>query len=477
MHTAASFLCDAAMFRPLPEATLFRRIPYRLIASVLLILALTVSVILLFSLEQEKLLLQGFAQGKTVPTELFQALWQSRSDLIVMTLLVFLLSAIGIAAVIIFLHSDSTRSTLEEVKGLARNILQSIPTGILTLSRSGVITAVNPTAEAALNRSAADLLGNSYESVFAEGETIRAVLEGAVRHQQHVNQKDLFYQNQDRTPHTIRVSTAELTGDDAEPSGVILQAQDVTDWLALEQRVRVADKLAALHTLSAGVAHELRNPLSAMDLNLHLLEEELRERASLPEQGVRYLRVLNTECRRLSVILETFMKFARPGSVGLNEVNVYALIEHIMALMQFEAEERNIRLEQAVEKPLPSVLGDETAISQVLVNIVLNALHAMPSGGLCRIAAEVRHATDTRWLIVSVKDTGIGIKKEELARVFEPFYTTKASGTGLGLAIAYRIMEDHGGTIQVSSTPGIGTTVTVTFPVTVGKAQPVAVAS
>jgi PAS domain S-box-containing protein len=465
------------MFRPLPEATLFRRIPYRLIASVLLILALIVSVILLFSLEQEKLLLQGFAQGKTVPTELFPALWQSRSDLIVMTLLVFLLSAIGIAAVIIFLHSDSTRSTLEEVKGLARNILQSIPTGILTLSRSGVITAVNPTAEAALNRSAADLLGNSYESVFAEGETIRAVLEGAVRHQQHVNQKDLFYQNKDRTPHTIRVSTAELTGDDAEPSGVILQAQDVTDWLALEQRVRVADKLAALHTLSAGVAHELRNPLSAMDLNLHLLEEELRERASLPEQGVRYLRVLNTECRRLSVILDTFMKFARPGSVGLNEVNVYALIEHILALMQFEAEEHKVQFEQRVEEGLPSVLGDETQISQVLVNIVLNALHAMPNGGRCRIAAEVHHATDTRWLIVSVKDTGIGIKKEELARVFEPFYTTKASGTGLGLAIAYRIMEDHGGTIQVSSTPGIGTTVTVTFPVTVGKAQPVAVAS
>ena len=147
------------MFRPIPEATLFRRIPYRLIASVLLILALVVSVILLFSLEQEKLLLQGFAQGKTVPTELFPALWQSRSDLIVVTLLVFLVSAIGIAAVITFLHYDSTRSTLEEVKGLARNILQSIPTGILTLSRSGMITAVNPTAEAVLNRSAADLLG------------------------------------------------------------------------------------------------------------------------------------------------------------------------------------------------------------------------------------------------------------------------------------------------------------------------------
>jgi PAS domain S-box-containing protein len=464
------------MFRPTQE-TLFRRIPYRLIASVLVILALVVSVILLFSLERDKLLLQGFAQGATVPTELFPALWQSRSDLILVTLLVFLVSAIGITAVITFLHYDSTKRTLEEVKGLARNILQSIPTGVLTVNPSGVITAANPAAEAVLTRSATDLLGNSYESVFAEGETIRAVLEGALRHQQHVSQKDLTYESQDRTPHTIRVSTAELTGDDAEPAGVILQAQDVTDWLALEHRVRVADKLAALHTLSAGVAHELRNPLSAMDLNLHLLEEELRERASLPEQATRYLHVLNAECHRLSVILDNFMKFARPGSLGLHEVNVSALIDHIMALMQFEAEERKIRLARVVEGPLPAVLGDETAISQVLVNVVVNAFHAMPNGGLCRVGAEARQANDTRWLVVSVKDTGIGIKKEELARVFEPFYTTKSSGTGLGLAIAYRIMEDHGGTIQVSSTPGIGTTVVLSFPVTVAESQPLVVTS
>ena len=442
-----------------------------------LMLALVVSVILLFSMEQEKLLLQGLTPGKAVPTEFFPALWQSRHDLIVVTLLVFLVSAIGVAAVITFLHYDSTKRTLEEVKGLARNILESIPTGVLTVNPNGVITVINPTAEAVLKRSAADLLGNSYETVFTEGETIRAVLEGALRHHQHVSQKDLPYESQDRTVHTIRVSTAMLTGDDAEPAGVILQAQDVTDWLALEQRVRVADKLAALHTLSAGVAHELRNPLSAMDLNLHLLEEELREHASLPEQGARYLHVLNAECHRLSVILDNFMKFARPGSVGLHEVNISDLIEHIMALMQFEAEERAIRLEQAVDEPLPSVLGDETAISQVLVNVVVNAFHAMPNGGLCRVAAEARQANDTRWLVVSVKDTGIGIKKEELVRVFEPFYSTKSSGTGLGLAIAYRIMEDHGGTIQVSSTLGIGTTTVLTFPVAAEKAQSLAVIS
>jgi PAS domain S-box-containing protein len=453
------------MFRPVPKATLFRRIPYRLIAFVVLILALVVAAILLFSLEQEKPLLQGFTQGQTIPTELFPGLWQSRRDLIIVTLLVFLVSAIGIAAVITFLHYDSTRSTLEEVKGLARNILESIPTGILTLNRSGVITAVNPTAEAVLKRSSTALLGHSYESVFAEGETIRSVLEDALRSQHHVSQKDLSYERQDHMPHTIRVSTAELTGDDGRPVGVLLQAQDVTDWLALEQRVRVAQKLTALHTLSAGVAHELRNPLSAMDLNLHLLEEELKENGMLAEHGVRYLYVLNAECRRLSMILDNFMKFALPGIVGLHEVNVKALIEHIMALMHFEAKERRVQLEQVADEQLPSVLGDETQISQVLVNVIVNSFHAMPDGGRCSIVANERKTDAQHSVEITVTDTGIGIRKEDLSRLFEPFYTTKSSGTGLGLAIAYRIMQDHGGTIQVASVPGSGTTVVMRFPV------------
>jgi signal transduction histidine kinase len=110
----------------------------------------------------------------------------------------------------------------------------------------------------------------------------------------------------------------------------------------------------------------------------------------------------------------------------------------------------------------------------VLVNIVVNAFHAMPHGGLCRVAAETRAADGKRWLTISVKDTGIGIKKEELSRVFEPFYTTKSAGTGLGLAIAHRIMQDHGGTLQMTSVPGAGTTVVMAFPVAVGQFQPVA---
>src|SRR6478672_8371631 len=193
------------MFRPIPEAAFFRRAPFRLITSIMFLPAVGIIVILLVSLD------------------VFAAL--SRRDLIVFALFLALSSALSIAAVISFLDDASTKRTLEEVKGLARNILQSIPTGVLTVSRSGVITAVNPTAEAVLKRSAADLLGNSYESVFARGEMIRDVLDGALRTHRRVNQKDLPYEGGNRGLQTIRVSTVELKEDDGQPAGVLLQAQ------------------------------------------------------------------------------------------------------------------------------------------------------------------------------------------------------------------------------------------------------------
>lgn len=477
MSWAHSLPRSKKMFRPVPTSTFLRKISYRPIATVVFILALAVSVILLVSLEREKLLLQGFAPGEAVPTELVPILWQARRDLILMTLLVFLVSATGIAGAITLLHYDSTRRTLEEVKGLARNILQSIPTGVLTLNGDGIITAVNPTAEAALKRSSAALLGHRYESVFAEGETIRSVLHDSLRSHHYVSQQDLAYESQDRTLHTIRVSTAELKDDEGQPAGVLLQAQDVTDWLALEQRVHVAEKLAALHTLSAGVAHELRNPLSAIDLNLHLLEEDLKEKGIAATQGARYLQVLNAECRRLSVILDNFMKFARPGAIGQHKVDVKTLMSHIMALMRFEAEERKVRLELVTEEELPPVLGDETQISQVLVNIIVNSFYAMPNGGRCHISAVHLEADGKPWIEITVKDSGVGITKDQLSHLFEPFYTTKSRGTGLGLAIAYRIMQDHGGSIRVSSVPGSGTTVVTQFPVAIDQRQKVGVGS
>ncbi|HJT20180.1 MAG TPA: ATP-binding protein [Nitrospira sp.] len=459
------------MFRPIPEPLLFRKIPHRLIACALLTVALVVIVVLLFSLEPGKILVQGFIDDNAPPPEAFPALWQFRRDLVLVMLLILLVGAVSIAAVITFLHHESTKRRLEEVKGLARNILQSIPTGVLTVNDNGVITAVNPSAEAVWKRSAADLLGKTYETVFSRSEPVRHVLDGALRSRRHAHEKDVLYESRDGSLHTIRVSTVELKGD-GQSAGVLLQAQDVTEWLVLEQRVRVAEKLTALHTLSAGVAHELRNPLSAMDLNLHLLEDTLKDRGLIAQDTGHYLQVLNAECRRLTAILDHFMKFARPGPTRLHEVDLSRVIQHIVALMRFEAEERGIRLEYTVEPDFPPILADETQISQVLVNVLVNAFQATRDGH-CRIVARSQTVDGQRVVDVAVHDTGTGIPQDAMSRLFEPFYTTKADGTGLGLAIAYRIMQDHGGSISASSVPGKGTTVILRLPASATEAQPV----
>jgi PAS domain S-box-containing protein len=216
------------MFRPIPEQTAFRAIPFRLIVSVLLILALAVSMILLFSIEHEKTVVQGLTSGRDVPTNMFPALWQSRRDLIAIAVLLFVVSSVGIAAVVTYQHYQSTLKTLEAVKGLARNILHSLPTGIVTTNGSGIITAVNPTAEAILGRPVAALLGNSYEEVFPEGETIRTVLTDALKETRHTHEKDFpYHEKAIGDTGTIRVSTVALRGEEGALDGVILQVKVV----------------------------------------------------------------------------------------------------------------------------------------------------------------------------------------------------------------------------------------------------------
>ena len=454
------------MFRPIPEHTVFRAIPLRLIVSVLLILASVVSVVLVLSLEHEKVVVQGLTSGRDVPTNLFPALWQSRRDLIAMTVLLFLLSGIGLTAVVTYQHYQNTRRTLEAVKGLARNILHGLPTGIITVNGSGIITAVNPKAETIVGRSASAMLGVSFEEVFPEDDSIRTLLSQALKENRHANEKDFsHYDRATGETRTVRVTTVQLRGDEDGMEGLILQVKDVSELLALERRLRNAEKLSALHTLSAGVAHEIRNPLSALDLNAHLLEEELREQSADFSRVSSYLDIVNTEIQRLKGILDNFLKFARPAPIEMRAVRIEEAVAHIVQLFHHEASERGIKLETTIGARLPQVRGDETQLSQALLNIVVNAVQSMPTGGVCRIIANTRWLEEREWIEIVVQDTGTGIKQQDMARLFEPFYTNKPNGSGLGLAIAYRIVEDHEGQVQISSEEGQGTSVTVRLPV------------
>ena len=212
------------------------------------------------------------------------------------------------------------------------------------------------------------------------------------------------------------------------------------------------------------MAHELRNPLSALDLNLHLLKEDLQEQMTLLPRAKKYMEILATEIKRLSTILDNIMNYAQSNSENTQEVNLPKIMDHLTHLLKQEAQKRGQRFEVEVSEQVTSIFGDETQITQAIFNLVLNAFQAMPEGGLCRMTVDMSNTNYDSFVEVTIRDTGPGIPEADLSHIFDPFFTTKSKGSGLGLAIAHRIMTNHGGTIDVRSSLGEGTTIILHLP-------------
>lgn len=452
------------MLRPDPEQTLFGHIPVRLIVALILLFAVVLTIALILGIEHERSIIQSMVKISEVPSENLLGFIKIREDLIKMAIILFLLGGIGISVIVTHQHYHATKRTLEQVKSLARNILKSIPSGILTVDRRGMITAINPVAEQILHVSSTQALGQAYLNLFSEGDPVRETLTQALEKRDLIRDQDIMYNVGAAQQIAIRVTVSELKDDQQEYAGVVLSLKDVSEFLVLEQQLRRSEKLSALHTLSAGVAHEIRNPLSAVDLNLHLLEEELVHKERADTAVKKYLEILDLEVERLKDILDNFMRFSRPLSLKLGQVSLTEVLQHILKLMEYEAHDKKIRCEVDIPEELPLVRGDETELSQVFLNIIINAIQAMSQGGVVRVSAGITGDQLNRAVEVRISDTGIGIPKKDLPKLFEPFYTTKEYGGGLGLPIAYRIVEDHGGSIHIESQEGVGTTVTIRLP-------------
>lgn len=229
----------------------------------------------------------------------------------------------------------------------------------------------------------------------------------------------------------------------------------------LARRAQVAEKLAAVGTLTAGLSHEIRNPLNAAVLQLSVLERRVRKLAE-GSQGplLEPLTLVRDEIRRLDHILEDFLQFARPVQFVAKPVEVQALLERVAAFLGTDAERRNVALECA-GSAVKRVAGDEGRLRQVVMNLALNALDAAGEGGRVRLSCE----PDGGFVRLQVDDSGPGISPELADRIFEPFFTTKAKGSGLGLPIVHAIVSQHGGTIALERSPLGGARFSVRIPV------------
>jgi len=218
----------------------------------------------------------------------------------------------------------------------------------------------------------------------------------------------------------------------------------------LSRRAQMVEKLAAVGTMTAGLSHEIRNPLNAAALQLTVLERRV-QRLPRVEQGplLEPLHLVRDEIRRLDHILEDFLQFARPREFVAKAVEVEPVLTRVLDLLQGEAERRGVRLERALET-VPRVAGDEERLRQVVMNLALNAMEAVPAGGVVRVSC--RPGTDGL-VDILVDDSGHGVPPDLRDRIFEPFFTTKAQGSGLGLPIVHAIVTQHGGIIEVEDSP------------------------
>lgn len=272
-----------------------------------------------------------------------------------------------------------------------------------------------------------------------------------------------------------QLATHLVPGSSGEPSGVMLVARNIDYLSQVHSTISYSRKLAALGRLFAGVTHEVKNPLNAMTIHLELLRgklsklfpdefsrlEDNRENSSGKNLDVlKHVDVIGAEIHRLDEVVVNFLKFTRPEELKLEPVDLDRTIAHVARTVEPEAKKSGVTVKVDMPETLPPVNGDASMLGQVFMNLAVNAVHAMPDGGTLRFDARAIG----RRVRVDVIDTGQGISPENLARIFDLYFTTKKKGSGIGLSMVYRIIQLHDGEVEVSSTPGAGTQFRIFLP-------------
>jgi len=362
------------------------------------------------------------------------------------------------------LYKDQTERAFELklLKEFNESIIESINVGLLAVDLDGRVTRLNSALEHILGLRRDAAIGKRVEDLFSEdfADTLHQVLgKDGWRLREIRNIYKLHTATLANRSLVLNIALAPLQ-DGQGQTGALVVLEDVTTRISLEEQLQQREKLSSIGLLAAGVAHEVNTPLTGVSSYTQMLLGMLNEND--PKHAL--LQKVRTQAERATNIVNNLLNFSRTGNATeFAEINIARVLDDTLQLLEPQLRRSQIELVRAYDKDAPDVYGNAGKLQQVFTNLILNARDAIPDGG--RITCATSTAEDGS-LIAEISDTGIGIAPENVAKIYDPFYTTKGvgQGTGLGLAVSYGIVQEHAGHISVDSTPGRGTTFRITLP-------------
>ena len=392
---------------------------------------------------------------------------------------------------------SADRSLLAGQKANLQSAVEHLEDAVALFNPNGELLFSNPAMQQKLP---ADAIGRALQGLLQEGDPYRRIVEETLATRTSRGPVPLVREHLEpsnpespstslgasRVPNPGQADALLMThaieGTDGRLVGVLLVSRDLSYLSQMQSTIAYSRKLVALGRLTAGIAHEVKNPLNAMIIHLELLRTKIRRAAVRKAEPVvvgglglaeapaitgaeadalQHVAVIESEIRRLDEVVQGFLKFTRPEDLRLQPVRVRDLFDEILPLIEPEAQKNNVRVQVDVPPDIPPVNGDAAMLRQVFMNLAINGCQAMPNGGTLRLSCG--RASGNR-VDVRVQDTGIGIPAEHLSKIFDLYFTTKDHGTGIGLSMVYRIVQLHDGDIEVESTKNRGTTFRVLLP-------------
>lgn len=350
---------------------------------------------------------------------------------------------------------NNLAQALRETRTLNDLIIENAADGVIAIDRQGDVTTMNPAAEVITGYQRHELVGQPYSMLFDNTQFYSPVLDTLEHGTEHVA-LEISFPGRDRTIE-ISVTTSRIHNTHGEMIGALVIFSDLTARKETQRRMAQAERLATLSELMAGVAHEVRNPLTAIRGYVQILRQQTTDQIHQE-----YLSVVLKEIDSINKVIQQLLDFSRPRHSQWQQVSLNALVEETLVLVQTAGVQARVDFISELDNELSLISADRELLKQVLLNILINAVQAISARGKIRI--RTWQYSDSQQAI-SIEDNGCGIDLSLQKKIFDPFFTTKASGTGLGLALSQRIINAHQGDIRVTSLPGYGATFTLILPI------------